>query len=121
MRFEIKLLLFTIVTLSAAVAATLMTAPVAREKLEAFYRKVRPGGWWGDIARTSDARLDPAFTPRNVLDICWGFALCLGTTMTIGYAILLRPGAAAICAAIGLAGAVGVYRWFKRETAGLPA
>ena len=121
LRFEIKLLLFTIVTLSAAVAATLMTAPVAREKLEAFYRKVRPGGWWGDIARTSDARLDPAFTTRNVLDICWGFALCLGTTMTIGYAILLRPGAAAICAAIGLAGAVGVYRWFKRETASLPA
>jgi hypothetical protein len=120
MRFEIKLLIFTIVTLSAAVAATMMTAPVAREKLEAFYRKVRPGGWWGDIARTSDARLDPAFTGRNVLDICWGFALCLGTTMMIGYSILLRPGAAAICAAIGLAGAVGVYRWFKRETAALP-
>ncbi len=28
-----------------------LTPPVSTEHLERFYRRVRPGGWWGPIAR----------------------------------------------------------------------
>ena len=38
LRFEIKLALFTAVVLPVSLAATYLTAPVARAKLETFYR-----------------------------------------------------------------------------------
>ena len=40
------------------VAVTFLTPPVSREKLKEFYRRVRPFGAWGHIAR--ECRLPPA-------------------------------------------------------------
>ena len=114
LRFEFKLVLFTAIVLPVSLAATYLTAPVARGKLESFYRLVRPGGWWQGIDPELQARPDRVLTLRNVLEMGWGIALCLGASLGIGYAILLQPAKAALSFAVAIAGAFGVYRWLQR-------
>ncbi|MDI1248919.1 MAG: Na+:solute symporter [Lacunisphaera sp.] len=125
-RFELKLLLFTVVALVASAVATYATRPVGMEKLRAFNRKVRPGGWWAPVENGEDLSQlpPPVLTRRTALDVLGGLALCLGTTVGIGLAVLLRPGPSALAFAVALLGAVAVYRWFQRDklftTAGKP-
>lgn len=114
-RFEIKLAAFTALVVPASLVATWLTPPVAPEKLEVFYRKARPGGWWGGIDRAVQSLPGAALNRRSLLDIGWGLLLCLGATLGIGYAILLQPGPAVLSFALGAVGAVGVYRWLQRE------
>jgi Na+/proline symporter len=47
----VSILLIVAVTTVAWLAVTFLTRPDDTEKLLAFYRKVRPGGFWGPIAR----------------------------------------------------------------------
>lgn len=49
--FPYRLMIIVGVTQVAWVAVTLLTRPVSRERLVDFYRRVRPPGWWGNIAR----------------------------------------------------------------------
>lgn len=49
--FPYRLMILVGVTQVAWVAVTLLTRPVSRERLVDFYRRVRPPGWWGNIAR----------------------------------------------------------------------
>jgi solute:Na+ symporter, SSS family len=116
LRFEIKLALFTTIALSASAVATYVTPPVAMAKLKSFNRKVRPGGWWGPVAAGEDlASLPPpVLTPRTLLDVLGGLALCLGTTVGIGFAILQQPLSAGISWSVALAGAWSVRAWFRR-------
>ena len=46
----VKILLIVAVTTVAWLAVTFLTPPDDRDKLLAFYRKVRPGGFWGPVA-----------------------------------------------------------------------
>jgi len=48
LRFAITLVLSTLIW----VAVTLLTRPVPLDHLQGFYRRVRPGGWWGPVARS---------------------------------------------------------------------
>jgi hypothetical protein len=48
-----------------------------------------------------------------------GLALCLGTTVGIGFAVLMQPMASITAFAIAVVGAIAVYRWFQREIAPL--
>jgi SSS family solute:Na+ symporter len=114
-RFEIKLAAFTALVVPASLIATWLTPPVAPAKLEAFYRKTRPGGWWSGIDPAVRSLPGAALNRRTLVDLCWGILLCLGATLGIGYAILVQPGAAALSFALGAVGAVGVYRWLQRE------
>jgi Na+/proline symporter len=115
LRFEIKLALFTALVVPSSLLVTYLTPPVNREKLEAFYRKVRPGGWWGGISAETRALPDRALNRRSVLGLLWGFCLCAGSTLGVGYAILQRPGLAALGLVLCLVGAAGFYAWFRRE------
>jgi Na+/proline symporter len=115
LRFEIKLALFTALVVPSSLAVTYLTPPVNRDKLEAFYRKVRPGGWWGGVSAEVRALPDRALNRRAVLGLLWGFCLCAGSTLGVGYAILQRPGLAGLGFALCLAGAAGFYAWFRRE------
>jgi hypothetical protein len=116
-RFELKLLLFTVIALVASAVATYATRPVAMEKLRAFNRKVRPGGWWAPVEQGEDLTQlpPPVLTRRTALDVLGGLALCLGTTVGIGFAVLLRPGLSALAFIVAMVGAVAVYRWFQRD------
>ncbi len=47
----VNILLTVAFTTAAWLIVTFLTPPDDRDTLLAFYRKVRPGGWWGPIAR----------------------------------------------------------------------
>jgi len=47
----VSILLIVAVTTAAWITATFVTKPDDETKLLAFYRKVRPGGVWGPIAK----------------------------------------------------------------------
>jgi len=49
--FPYRLMIIVGITQVAWLVITFLTEPVSREKLVEFYRRVRPPGWWGDIAR----------------------------------------------------------------------
>jgi SSS family solute:Na+ symporter len=49
--FAVHLVIIVAAATAVWLAVTLLTAPADEERLVAFYRKVRPGGWWGPIAR----------------------------------------------------------------------
>jgi hypothetical protein len=48
--FPVQLVIIVACATIIWVAVTLLTGPVDEEVLKRFYRKVRPGGWWGSIA-----------------------------------------------------------------------
>ena len=49
--WAVGLILIVLVTSAVWLATTFLTPPDDRDKLLAFYRKVKPGGFWGPIAR----------------------------------------------------------------------
>jgi len=115
LRFEIKLALFTALVVPLSLLVTFLTKPVGREKLEAFYRKVRPGGWWGGVGAEVRALPGCVVNASSLSAIAWGLALCLGSALAVGYSVLMRPGPAAAGVALALVGAVGIAFWFRRE------
>ena len=46
--FTYSILFLSLVT---CIVVSLLTPPVEAELMDEFYRKVRPFGWWGDIAK----------------------------------------------------------------------
>ncbi|MBU8870753.1 MAG: Na+:solute symporter [Gemmatimonadales bacterium] len=46
-----KALILVPVTILVWVTATFLTHPVCSDRLASFYRRVRPGGWWGPVSR----------------------------------------------------------------------
>ncbi len=48
--WAIRLFIIIVVCTVLWVLVTLVTSPSPQPHLEAFYRRVRPGGWWGPIA-----------------------------------------------------------------------
>jgi Na+/proline symporter len=69
------------------VIVTYMTSPVERWKLLEFYRKVRPYGWWGTVARESGIA-GPRDLPKLIG--CWlaGTVMVLGATIAVGKFLL---------------------------------
>jgi SSS family transporter len=116
LRFELKLALFTAIVVPSSLAVTFLTAPVDRAKLEAFYRRVRPGGWWSGLSPAVRALPDRALNRGSALGLLWGFSLCAGSTLAVGYALLQQPAAAGAGLVLATTGGIGFVRWFRRET-----
>ena len=75
--------LILLLSLVGCVAGTLLTKPEADEVLKAFYRRVRPWGFWGPVLAKVRAE-DPSFEANKdfrrdafnvVVGICWQTAL----------------------------------------------
>jgi solute:Na+ symporter, SSS family len=49
--FAVHLVIIVTAATIIWLAVTLLTAPIDQQRLIEFYRRVRPGGWWGPIAR----------------------------------------------------------------------
>jgi len=56
--FAAKLFVIIPVSFVAGIIATLVTAPTERARLVSFFRKVRPGGAWGDIASEAGVKAE---------------------------------------------------------------
>jgi Na+/proline symporter len=74
----IRLLLMAAGATVAGIAASLLTGPEDRDHLRAFYRRVRPQGFWGPVAR--DEGIDPADGRRQL-------AWALATVFLAGFSI----------------------------------
>jgi hypothetical protein len=113
--FEIKIAFFTAIVIAISIIVTFLTPAVSKEKLEKFYRKVRPGGAWGILS--SDIRELPgkALTVATIIDVAGGIMLCYGISLAIGYSILLKFEKAGICCLLAVIGGFIVFRWYKKE------
>ena len=98
----VGILLIVAVTTAAWITATFLTKPDDEAKLLDFYRKVRPGGFWGPIARLNGR----AYKLQAAPFIGWGLAvlMILFLLLGLGKVIFVGLGAgAAYLAAGGLA------------------
>ncbi len=93
---------------------TLVTPPVKRTVLETFYLRVRPGGWWGPIARLHpDVQTDMPGT-RRWLGWLLGMTFIYGSLLGVGYLILTRYVLGVALMALSLAALLGTLRFFKQ-------
>jgi SSS family solute:Na+ symporter len=83
------------------VVVTYLTKPAAREQLELFYRRVRPGGWWGPIAKNN-----PDIVPDDVKKAVVGWLSGVISTYTglfgVGYLCLAKWGLGLTFTAVSL-------------------
>ncbi len=113
--FEVELALFTGIVVPISIMVTFLTPPVPTEKLEAFYRRVRPGGFWGILPSEIRNLPGKAVSGTTVIDIAAGILLCFGISLGIGYAILLSPLKSMFCFLLAVVGGFRVYWWYKKE------
>ena len=98
----VGILAIVAVTTAAWISATFLTRPVDEAKLLAFYRKVRPGGFWGPVAR----RHGRAYKLQAAPFAGWGLAVVMIVCLLfgIGRVVFMDWGrGAAFLAAGGLA------------------
>ncbi len=69
----VGILLTVAVTTVVWIAVTFLTKPDETEKLLAFYRRVRPGGFWGPVARLNGA----AYKLQAAPFLGWGLAVLM--------------------------------------------
>jgi Na+/proline symporter len=95
----VGILLIVAVTTVAWIAVTFLTKPDETEKLLAFYRKVRPGGFWGPIARLNGG----AYKLQAAPFLGWGLAvvMILFLLLGLGKVIFMSFGAGAAYLAVG--------------------
>ncbi len=80
------------------------TAPDDRQTLDAFYRRVRPGGWWDPVARRCpDVRVDFQ-AGRRWLGWGCGLVFVYGALLGLGYLVIGRAGVGWPLLLIALAG-----------------
>ncbi len=113
--FPLKIALLTFIVVPICILITLVTSPAPTDKLEAFYRRVRPGGFWGGISKETRALPGKVLSMRTWLDVAGGLGLCFGISLAIGYFLLTRYWAMVICLIITCIGAARVASWFRRE------
>jgi Na+/proline symporter len=108
----VGILLIVAVTTVAWVTATFLTKPDDEAKLLAFYRKVRPGGAWGPIARLNGTRYKLKAAPFAgwALAVVMIFFLLFG----LGKIIFMDWGGGAAYLAVGLVAAFGLSRIIAR-------
>jgi len=119
MPFEIKIAVLTAIVVPVSVIVTLLTPAVSKEKLEEFYRKVRPGGFWGVLSTEVRELPGKALSLATIFDVAGGIMLCYGISLAIGYSILLKFDKAAICCLLTVIGGFIVARWYKKEVKAL--
>jgi SSS family solute:Na+ symporter len=86
------------------VTVALLTPPDDREVLDAFYRKVRPGGWWGPVSRAADDVAVDGSTTSRWLGFFLGTVFLYTSLLGVGYGLTGRPAAGvALVALSGIA------------------
>ncbi len=99
-----KAMILVPVTILTWVIVTFITRPVTPERLTEFYRKVRPGGYWGPVAATNtDVQCDGLSWQRVGVWLA-GCAGVFGVLFGTGKLLLGEPVAATVLFAMAFAG-----------------
>ena len=109
-----KALILVPVSILVWVTVTFATRPVTAARLEAFYRRVRPGGWWGPVARQAPEVVCDGLTRRLALVWAASCAGIYGLLFGVGKMLLQEYAMGWLLLAIALAGAVIVTREMRR-------
>jgi solute:Na+ symporter, SSS family len=107
--FGIQLITIASITAAIWIPVMLLTKPESEEKLESFYRRVRPGGpgWRRLRERTGvPAAQDLGCDIQRVLA---GLLILYGLMFAVGGALLLRWGVAGVSATVAIVG----YLWLR--------
>jgi len=92
------------------VAVALATRPDPEEKLEAFYRRVRPGGWWGPIARRCPGVEADVPASRRWRGWFLGVLFIWSSLLGVGYLCTGRPWTGLALLVLAAAGAFGTLK-----------
>lgn len=87
--FPVRLLIVVALTQVTWIAVTLLTRPEPRERLVEFYRRVRPPGWWGEIAREAGVSV-PSIGWKWLFGWAGGVLLIYGGLFALGGLLLAQ-------------------------------
>ena len=106
-----KLMIIVPIAIIAWVTVTFFTEPEPMTKLETFYKRVQPGGWWAPVTSSFDHTLQPVTKGIFILWLA-GVMMIYGFTFGIGNLIFQNYSASVIL--FGFAG-VGSYLIWNRN------
>ena len=110
-----KAMILVPVTIAVWLVVTFATRPVDDERLASFYRKVRPGGFWGPVAMAHpEVQCDGFRWSRLGVWAC-GSAGVYGLLFGLGKLVLGEPAAAAPLFLLSALGAVVVARELRQN------
>ena len=110
MAAHLKALLIIPVSIAVWVLVTLVTRPVETERLEDFYRRVRPGGFWGPVAERAPEVRSDGIAWTIVMQWAAGVALIYGSLFGVGHLLFGHLTEAAVLGAVAAAGAFVLWR-----------
>lgn len=97
------------------VSVALATPADDPEVLEAFYRKVRPAGWWGPVSGAADEVVVDGSTAGRWLGFFLGTIFLYTSLLGVGYGLTGRPGAGVTLVALSGVAALLALRVARRE------
>ena len=106
-----KLMIIVPIAIIAWVTVTFFTEPEPMTKLESFYKRVQPGGWWGPVTSSFDHTLQPVTKGIFILWLA-GVMMIYGFTFGIGNLIFQNYSSSVIL--FGFAG-IGSYLVWNRN------
>ena len=106
-----KLMIIVPIAIIAWVTVTFFTEPEPMTKLESFYKRVQPGGWWGPVNSSFDHTLQPVTKGIFILWLA-GVMMIYGFTFGIGNLIFQNYSSSVIL--FGFAG-IGSYLIWNRN------
>ena len=106
-----KLMIIVPIAIIAWVTVTFFTKPEPMTKLESFYKRVQPGGWWGPVTSSFNHTLQPVTKGIFILWLA-GVMMIYGFTFGIGNLIFQNYSSSVIL--FGFAG-IGLYLIWNRN------
>jgi solute:Na+ symporter, SSS family len=113
LRFTVVLVVGT----GAAVAVALATAPTEARHLAAFYRRVRPSGWWGPVATACPETVAQPLTEQPWLAITLGVTAVFASMFGIGALALGMWLKAGVLSVVALAAGAGLLQHLPKTDA----
>ena len=110
-----KAMILVPVTILTWVIVTFSTRPVSDERLAGFYRKVRPGGFWGPVALSNPDVICDGLSWSRVGVWASGCAGVFGVLFGTGKLLLGEPLAATVLFSMALFGGLVIFRELRRD------
>ena len=112
---HVKLIATVLITTTAWVATTFLTAPTARDRLVDFYRRVRPGGpGWKPIQAEAGVGPSPDNLPQALLGWMLGIAFVYAALFGTGSFLYGRIPQALVWLAVFVVSGLGLVRLVPR-------
>ena len=105
-----KLLIIVPLSIISWLIMTFITDPEPDEKLEEFYKRIQPGGWWGPITKNFQHTMQPV-SEGFLIQWISGALMIYGFTFGIGNLIFINYSSSILC--FGCA-AIGSYLVWSR-------